>query len=101
MSFKDELGDVIEEELELLVKPEDELVLLVKLEEEVELWDKLEEELRAEVEFSLPTKYSSLTDIRLDSSPCRSAESPVNIPIILAKIVSIIKIKTTNFHQLI
>ena len=91
MSFKDELGDVIEEELELLVKPEDELVLLVKL----------EEELRAEVEFSLPTKYSSLTDIRLDSSPCRSAESPVNIPIILAKIVSITKTNTTNFHQLI
>ena len=91
MSFRDELDDVIEEELELLVELEDELELLIKL----------EEELRAVVEFSLPTKYSSLTDIRLDSSPCRAPESPVNIPIILAKIVSITKIKTTNFHHLI
>jgi hypothetical protein len=91
MSFRDELDDVIEEELELLVELEDELELLIKL----------EEELRDVVEFSLPTKYSSLTDIRLDSSPCRAPESPVNIPIILAKIVSITKIKTTNFHQLI
>ena len=47
MSFRDELDDVIEEELELLVKLEDELELLIKL----------EEELRDVVEFSLPTKY--------------------------------------------
>ena len=50
MSFRDELDDVIEEELELLVELEDELELLIKL----------EEELRDVVEFSLPTILDSI-----------------------------------------